>query len=578
MSVLSNRTAIALAMLAVIVTSHAARADEFDTSKIRGTVTDAAGGAVAGADVWINRWGGPSDPAQFAARQFKTTTDKNGKYELKLRHVKGEPFIVKELFAEATGYVRAWSEDEISLQGGNNAAVDFRLDKGEVIAGILRLSLMRWEQDIPAEALAGLSKETIAEMSKRTIFIDGPAVSGFPPNAKLHQTDKDGNFEFYVPRGEYTLRIYFDAEPIEWKGVKSGQRGLELKAPTFEWTPENVGKVFDELWDVMDRNYSYFFLKKDVNWKALRDKHRPAAVKANNAAELAAVLKEMLAPLNDLHVWIQTPTGIVSPFRGGGYVYNGNRDVMLSQLEDRVECGKFAVVGKTKQDGFGYFLMRRQSDATKADVQTAVEAIRKLRDVPAFVVDLRSANGGSEPLAQEIARLVLRERNRLREEQVPRWSGARSIRTSPRPTAPRDTRRLHEARGLPDRSRGREQRRGLRQDDEVLAARHDGWHAHSRRQRQSECHAAGAIGPDGLLLRVGRHVAKRQDVRRSRDSARHPSRSAGRRLRRGRPNARKGAGGSAQQGRRRAVGDMSAVSFGQQSRAVAPPRNAVYAR
>jgi C-terminal processing protease CtpA/Prc len=128
-------------------------------------------------------------------------------------------------------------------------------------------------------------------------------------------------------------------------------------------------------------------------------------VKAKNAAELAAAVKEMLAPLNDLHVWIQTPTGIVSPFRGGGYVYNGNHDVTLSQLEDRVECGKFAVAGKTKPDGFGYFLMMRQSNATKTDVHTAVEAIRKLRDVSGFIVDLRSANGGSEPLAQEIARL-----------------------------------------------------------------------------------------------------------------------------------------------------------------------------
>jgi C-terminal processing protease CtpA/Prc len=77
----------------------------------------------------------------------------------------------------------------------------------------------------------------------------------------------------------------------------------------------------------------------------------------------------------------------------------------LSQLENRVECGKFAVVGKTKRDGFGYFLMLRQSAATKADVQKAVEAIRKLRDTPAFIVDLRTANGGSEPFALEIASL-----------------------------------------------------------------------------------------------------------------------------------------------------------------------------
>src|SRR5262249_10839039 len=157
-------------------------------------------------------------------------------------------------------------------------------------------------------------------------------------------------FEFYVPHGEYTLSDlgFYDGDPLEWKGIKSGQRGLELTVPPFAWTPENVGKVFDDFWNGMDENYSYFFLKKDVDWKALHINFRLAALKAKNAEELTAVLKDMLAPLNDLHVWISTPSGIVPTAKTGGYVYNGNRDVTFSQLEDRVECGKFAIVGKTK--------------------------------------------------------------------------------------------------------------------------------------------------------------------------------------------------------------------------------------
>ncbi len=390
--------ATAAASLALDAIGPVVRAEEFDTSKLSGTVTDVAGAPVAGAGVWMNRWGGTLDPAQFAARQWKTTTDKNGKYELTLRHVKGETFIVKEMFAEGTGYVRAWSEDEISLQGGKNATVDFRLEKGEVIAGIMRLPLMPWET-------AEKSKEAIDDLSTQTFMVDGPNVNGMPPNARLHQTDKDGKFDFYVPRGEYTLRVAWDGEgPREWKGIKSDQRNVKLSVPPFEWTPENIGKAFDDLWNAMDRNYSYFLLKKDVDWKALHDQYRPAAVKAKNAAELAAVLKEMLAPLDELHVWIQTPTGIVGTCKQGEYVYNGNHDVTMSLLESRVECGKFAVVGKTKTDGFGYFLMLRQIAATKADVQTAVDAIQKLHDAPGFVVDLRSANGGNELLAQDIAR------------------------------------------------------------------------------------------------------------------------------------------------------------------------------
>jgi C-terminal processing protease CtpA/Prc len=103
-------------------------------------------------------------------------------------------------------------------------------------------------------------------------------------------------------------------------------------------------------------------------------------------------------------VWLETPTGNV-PTVKGGYSYNGNREITLSKLQDTVACGKFALVGKSKEDGFGYFLMLRQSDANPADVKAAVDAIRALKDSPGFIVDIRTANGGSEPLALEIAQL-----------------------------------------------------------------------------------------------------------------------------------------------------------------------------
>jgi C-terminal processing protease CtpA/Prc len=49
--------------------------------------------------------------------------------------------------------------------------------------------------------------------------------------------------------------------------------------------------------------------------------------------------------------------------------------------------------------------MTHQSAATPELVAKAVAAIEKLADTPGFVVDLRNANGGSEPLAQKIAEL-----------------------------------------------------------------------------------------------------------------------------------------------------------------------------
>jgi C-terminal processing protease CtpA/Prc len=95
---------------------------------------------------------------------------------------------------------------------------------------------------------------------------------------------------------------------------------------------------------------------------------------------------------------------IVGTYRTS-WTYNGNRGIVLGQLSDVTECGKYAVVGKTKPDGFGCFVMNNQSAATPELVAKAAAAIAKLSTTPAFVIDLRLANGGSEPLAQELARL-----------------------------------------------------------------------------------------------------------------------------------------------------------------------------
>jgi hypothetical protein len=179
--------------------------------------------------------------------------------------------------------------------------------------------------------------------------------------------------------------------------------------PRFVFTPESVGAAFDDMWRALDDSYSYFILKPEVDWKALGEKYRPRACKAKNAGELAVVLQEMLAGLKDGHVWIKRESGEIVGTYGTPWQYNGNRKVLLGQLTDTVACGQFATVGKTRADGFGYFLMTRQSAATEETVAKAVAAIKALAEAPGFIIDLRVANGGSEPLAREIARLFCGE-------------------------------------------------------------------------------------------------------------------------------------------------------------------------
>lgn len=388
-------TALPVDGLAQPANEAPAAPQEFVSAKLAGKVTDTAGQPVSGATVLINRTSGARLDGRLGGNDFKSTTDEAGRYELTVRFASGKTLIVREVFAEKPGYVRAAPPLELRLKGGETENLPFVLEKGEIFAGVVRVPLTDVER---------LSRRKAEEM-QRVLEISGPALDRLTLNARSVLTEPGGRFEAWVPRGEYLVRLHgYQAEPVEWTGLKSGQTNLVLDLPAFEWSEANLGQAFDRFWEVMDRQYSYFFLKKDVDWQASKKTFRPKAVQAKNAQELATVLLEMLAPLRDLHVRLETPSGAIPTYRIP-WTYNGNFQVTLEQLEARTECGTFAVVGRTKKDGFGCFLMVRQSEANPADVQKAVEAIQKLRGAPGFLVDLRRANGGSEPLAMEIAKL-----------------------------------------------------------------------------------------------------------------------------------------------------------------------------
>ena len=145
-------------------------------------------------------------------------------------------------------------------------------------------------------------------------------------------------FELTLPPGAYTVELNRGSKTLSWKGLKTGRTDHVFEEPQFRFTPETVGEGFDELWKTMDRNYSYFALKPDVDWAKLRDEYRPKAIKAKSADELAAVLKEMLGHLKDGHVWIDLPDGKQVGTHRTPWTYNGNRKVILAQLTDTTEC------------------------------------------------------------------------------------------------------------------------------------------------------------------------------------------------------------------------------------------------
>lgn len=354
------------------------------TVTLTGTVTDAKGKPVADAEVLVNntQWA-----KVFTGRgPYKAKTGPDGRYTITVTCWGTFRLHVTKVWAEKRGFVRAENTDRHKLLPGQSATVNFTLTPGEPFGGTLKVQPDAFERDIPDH--------------KYVLRVTGPGVD---------ETVLAGNgekFELTLPPGAYTVELdRGGGKKLTWAGQKTGTTAHVFEQPGFRFTPETVGAAFDQMWQEMDRHYSYFTLKPGVDWAKLRDEYRPKAVKATTAAELAEVLREMLAHLKDGHVWIMTPDGKQVGTHRHPWAYNGNVRAVLAQLADVTQCGQFAVVGRTKPDGFGYFLMIRQSAATPELVAQAVAAIEKLADAPGFVIDLRDANGGSEPLAQEVARL-----------------------------------------------------------------------------------------------------------------------------------------------------------------------------
>lgn len=385
------------ACLIGITATQVLRADEFETSRLTGRVTDPQGKPIAGAKITFNR----SSEAEidFDTVRKGAVSDDDGRYQLAIGIKRGETLKIHEVWADAKDFARAAPNLDLRLKAGKTATLDFKLKPGLIFAGRLK---------VPKFPFTSLDRQKPQQL---WFMLSGKNLTDQPLNSKLYATD-NGTFALYLPAGEYTVEVGpitgYTGETHKWEKLSAGRDDLILEMPKFDWSEAALGKVFDEFWQVMDEEYSYFFLKPDVDWKKLGEEFRPKFTASKNPAEVAAVLQQMLGPLNDLHVWIDAPSGPVSTHRTG-WDYNGNLDVVAAQLTDKTTCGKFALVGRTKPDGFGYFLMLRQGDANPENVKQAVAAIKKLADTPGFVVDLRRANGGSEPLAAEIAELFCQQ-------------------------------------------------------------------------------------------------------------------------------------------------------------------------
>ena len=358
----------------------------YTSGMLIGTVTDTKGQPVLGARVTLNRMQGAAVDPNDLKKGYNAVTDAAGRFEMPVRFEAGKTLRLMEIWADKAGLVRGAAGEQPVLSSGGKAEVSMVLGQGEILSGRFQLET---------------AKARKAQVEGKYWFsLKGPGVSNWSQNARTFFTETDGKFEIFVPKGEYTVSLVLLGK--DWPGIRSGLTNLLFEMPSFTWNERELGPVFDRFWERLDRQYSYFYLKTNVDWAELRARYRPEALRSQNPRQLGGVLQQMLAPLQDIHVWVKVGNETLAPYKSS-YQFNGNHKIVLSNLVEQVRCGTFAMVARTKTDGFGYFLMMNQGAANPPDVQRAIAEIQKLRDVPGFIVDLRKANGGSEPLAAQIA-------------------------------------------------------------------------------------------------------------------------------------------------------------------------------
>lgn len=96
---------------------------------------------------------------------------------------------------------------------------------------------------------------------------------------------------------------------------------LNLAAPDREVTevtrPAHNGRVYDEVWDWVNRRY-YDAKFNGIDWKAAGERHRPAALAARDDAELYNVINRLLAELHDRHSRAWSPAEVAQRKRRSG--------------------------------------------------------------------------------------------------------------------------------------------------------------------------------------------------------------------------------------------------------------------
>jgi carboxyl-terminal processing protease len=158
-------------------------------------------------------------------------------------------------------------------------------------------------------------------------------------------------------------------------------------------------QAFDEVWEAFDKEYATFVTLPSLDWETVGKRYRKQAGEVQSTFALAGVLADLLAHLEDLHVWVMCGEESLRGYTRDRPL-NGNWKATRARLTEAKEAGREVVWGRTKE-GLGYIGVHGLTDQELAmHVDAALES---LRETKGLIVDLRFNGGGDELLARSFA-------------------------------------------------------------------------------------------------------------------------------------------------------------------------------
>lgn len=170
-------------------------------------------------------------------------------------------------------------------------------------------------------------------------------------------------------------------------------------APAQPISAVEAKRVFDEVWSAFDREYANFGSLPKLDWTKLGAEKRKQLARVETSFDLAAVLADGLARLEDLHVWVKAGEDGLPGWQPDRPL-NASWKACAATIGKVEDTEKDLAWGRT-QDGIGYANVYALSKKELVDAFDA--ALESLADTTGLVLDLRFDGGGDELLAQALA-------------------------------------------------------------------------------------------------------------------------------------------------------------------------------